>query len=261
MDLATLDSSKLELAMKLATTLAKSNVVPQHFRGKAEDVFACLVMGSELGFQPMTALNSFVNIQGTTAPKAQAMLSLAKSRLADLIVVIDEGPNEVTTRMTLGKNTYSSTWNDKRAADMGLLGKDNYRKQKATMFKWRSVSDCLKIICPHILNGLSLAEELQDLDGEVIKKPAAEMTWQECYEEDFPTPPEEKECGPLYRIRNGKFRGKQLKELTPNEITDYATDLNTRKHMKPWEQQLYSVLTQYLVELKLNEVVVNEVKL
>jgi hypothetical protein len=261
MDLATLDSSKLELAMKLATTLAKSNVVPQHFRGKAEDVFACLVMGSELGFQPMTALNSFVNIQGTTAPKAQAMLSLAKSRLADLIVVIEEKENEVKTTMTLGKNTYSSTWNDKRAADMGLLSKDNYRKQKATMFKWRSVSDCLKIICPHILNGLSLAEELQDLNGDEIKKTVVEMSSTELLDADFPIPPEEKECGPLYRIQNGIYRGKQLKDLTNLQISNYASELSLRKKMKPWEQQLYSVLTQYLVELKLNEVVVNEVKL
>ncbi len=243
--------------MKLASTLAKSTVVPQHFRGKPEDVFACLVMGSELGFQPMTSLNSFVNIQGTTAPKAQAMLSLAKSRLANLVVVIEEKESEVKTTMTLDKNTYTSTWNDKRAADMGLLGKDNYRKQKLTMFKWRSVSDCLKIICPHILNGLSMAEEYQDLDAEPIKKKVVEMTSTELLENDFPIPEIEKIAGPEYRIQQGKLRGKQLKDIDPEELKDYAGDLAVRKTLKPWEQELKLALNEYILQLKQKENVIN----
>ena len=58
MELLLLDDSKFNQAVRLAQTLAKSKIVPVHFQNKPEDIFACLALGSELGFQPMQALNS-----------------------------------------------------------------------------------------------------------------------------------------------------------------------------------------------------------
>lgn len=247
MELAILEGQKFADAVKLAETLSRSSVVPAHFRGKGSDVFAAIIMGAELGFQPMTALNSFVNINGTTAPKAQAMLSLAKAKLPNLIVEIKESKTEVSVMMKLGENNYTSTWTDERASAMGLLGKDNYKKQKITMYKWRAISDCLKVICPHILNGFSMYEELVDIEQ------AAPIGSAALIEEDFPIPPEEKEVGPLYRIQNGKFRSKQFKDLTKDELYDLFEMLDTRKNLKPWEVELRGNVSAYLVQLKNDE--------
>ena len=84
MELQLFDENKFNQAVKLAATLAKSTIVPMHFRNKPEEVFAALVMGAELGFQPMQALNSLVMIQGNATLKASTMLALARAKIKDL---------------------------------------------------------------------------------------------------------------------------------------------------------------------------------
>lgn len=76
---------------------------------------------------------------------------------------------------------------------------------------------------------------------------------QKQLERDFPIPPEEKEPGPLYRVQNGKFRGRQLKDIDPEELRGYVETLDKREFstgLKEWEYNLRDVLVDYLVELE-----------
>lgn len=160
------EQKKFNHAMVMSQTLAKSTIVPMHFRRKPEEIFACMTLGQELGFHPMQALNSIVIIQGTATLKAASMLAMARAAIPDMTVKIVEDmvKFEVKTTITRGSDDFTSTWNDEKAGAMGLLGNDNYKKQKMTMYRWRSVSEALKIICPDVLMGLSSDVEMNDLD-------------------------------------------------------------------------------------------------
>jgi hypothetical protein len=249
-ELQLFDESKFNQAVKLASTLAKSTIVPMHFRNKPEEIFAALVMGAELGFQPMQSLNSIVLIQGSATLKASTMLALARAKVKDLQVEITEKENEVVVTVKRNGDSYIATWNDSKAAAMGLLSKDNYKKQKMTMFRWRGISEALRIICPDILQGLYSAEEMDDLPPIVDRTDPAGQLLNELRnapELDFPIPPEEKAVGPLYRFQNSIHRGKQLFQVSTMEIEEYLEKLNKRTTpKKPWELELQKVLSEYL---------------
>jgi len=61
-----------------------------------------------------------------------------------------------------------------------------------------------------------------------------------------PTPPEEKTCGPLYRFSNGKFIGKQFKDLSKEELEEYYEYLVEKKNSLPWQKDLCFIMSEYL---------------
>jgi len=244
----------------VASTLAKSTIVPQNFRGRPEDVFAALVLGSELGLSPMQSLNALVIIQGQTTLKAQTMLAIARAKLPKMKLEISSDANSVTVTAKRDENDpgYTTTWDDAKAGAFGLLGKQNYKSQKLTMYRWRAISEALRIIAPDVLLGLYATEELEDI---VVEKNVQQVL-NESLNEDFPIPPEEKIVGPLYRIQNGKFRNLQFKDIDLIELESYVDDLDKRKIKKSWETQLCSDIKSYIANydlykeqlLELNEV-------
>lgn len=76
----------------------------------------------------------------------------------------------------------------------------------------------------------------------------------EDMDNDFPIPPEEKVSGsPDYRIQNAKLRGKQLKDIDPEELADYL-DLLEKRHAKniakSWELEVKTSIREYLENLE-----------
>ena len=69
-------------AMNLAQMLAKSSMVPAHFRGKAEDIFVAVSWGLEVGLGPLQALNGIAVINGRPAIWGDAALALVRSHPA-----------------------------------------------------------------------------------------------------------------------------------------------------------------------------------
>lgn len=253
-ELSLYDKDKFDSAVKIAQTLAKSKIVPVAMQGKPEDVFAVLVMGAEIGIQPMTALNSINVIQGKPCISPQLMMALVRGRLPGSIIDIkqDESKQTVTVRAARSKDElaaglyYEATWSMERAERMGLTLKDNYKKQAKTMLTWRAVAEACRMQFPDIILGLYAPEEFQDFDGQLLDKTVSKNELKTMMDEDFPIPEEEKIVGDLYRIQHGKFRTKQLKDLTVEEIAEYREELIKRKTRKEWENDLISVFSQYL---------------
>lgn len=265
MDLMLFDETKFNQAVRLAGTLAKSSIVPKHFQGHAEDVFACLVLGAELGFQPMQALNSIVMIQGSATLKAQTMLALVRAKCPKAIinVTLNEAKKEATCFAARDdKDTgYTSTWDFDKAYMAGFakawdkdnkkwIVKDNWQKQPTNMAKWRAISETLRVIFPDVIQGLYATEEMEDL-APIKNDPLIDL--QQAAREDAErmrleqSKPEDSIVGPLYLIQNGSMRGTRLWELSLVEIEEYLGKLNTRKTAKKdWELELIKVFTEYL---------------
>lgn len=252
-ELTLFGGESLELLYKACATLSKSKMIPVGLQGKQEDIFAILVMGNELGIRPMQALNSINVIQGKPTVSPQLMIAMIKGKLPDSVIDIksDEVKGVVTcttarSRQDLKDGLYfTSTWDMVKADKMGLSMKDNYKKQAETMLRWRAVAESCRITFPDIIMGLYMPEEFQDFEGNTIEKPESDI------DKDFPIPPEEKVVGDLYRVQNGKFRSKQLKDLSVDEMAEYREELIKRTTpKKEWEINLINVFGQYLKSLE-----------
>jgi len=251
------DKDKFDHAVRVAQTLSRSSMVPMNFRGKPEDVFACLVLGSELGFSPMQALQSIVIIQGNVTLKAQSMLAVARAKLPDLKLTIKESENSVTVtcQRKSGDAPYIAIWDDEKAKAFGLLGKDNYKKQKLNMFKWRAISEALRVIAPDVLMGLYSTEEMLDVEIEKSEtqqiQDAIKLDQQALIAEVKEKNPEDYELGsPTYMVQNAKYRGKRFNEIDPEELADYLDTLEKRDFKKEWESELITSIRLYLIALE-----------
>lgn len=227
--------------------LSKSDMVPAIFKQKPDNVFATILYGKELGLSPIVSLNSISVIQGQVSLKVQTMNGVVLSNHPQAIIQItqDEVAKKVIVSAQRNKDdvAYIATWDMEKAKQMGLAGKDNYIRQPLTMLRARALSEALRMKFADTLLGFLSTEEMEDLPP--IRETMSQTLRREV-EMESPTPPEEKVVGPLYRFSNGKFIGKQLKDLSKDEVEEYYNYLVDKKNTLPWQKDLCFILSEYL---------------
>lgn len=153
-----------DAAYQVATRLSESAFVPQQFRGKPVETTAAILAGLEVGLQPMAALRSFDIIQGQAAPRAITLRAVVQAHGHEMVLV-----ESTTTRCRMkGRRANSAewqtvTWTMDRAKDLGLVGKDNWKKQPAAMLVARATSELARLIASDAILGIGYtAEEIED---------------------------------------------------------------------------------------------------
>lgn len=149
-----------DAAYQVATRLSDSAFVPQQFRGKPVETTAAILAGLEVGLSPMQAIRSFDIIQGTAAPRAITLRALVQSHGHEMILV-ESGPTRCKMK---GRRRDSSewqtvTWTIERARDLGLVGKDNWKKQPAAMLVARATSELARLIASDAILGIGYSSE------------------------------------------------------------------------------------------------------
>jgi hypothetical protein len=146
--------------MAMADQLFRSGFLPQSIKN-AQQAFAIITLGQELGLGPWAALNGVSVIQGKPTVGPQAMLGMINRSGLLEDMKIEETDNSCSVTMKRkGRAPYTFTFTDADAQAMGLLGKDNWRKMKATMRRWRAINGCERIVFPDIINGMYPPEEI-----------------------------------------------------------------------------------------------------
>jgi hypothetical protein len=151
-------------AYKVAEKLVQSSFVPQSFRGKAIEATAAILSGIEIGLSPMSALKAFDIISGQAAPRAitQQAVAQANGHAVELV-------ESTTTRAVVrcrrrgAENWQTVTWTIDRARALGLVGKDNWKKQPDAMLKARALAEASRLVAADALLGIPYSsEELAD---------------------------------------------------------------------------------------------------
>ena len=159
----------LEAMLKVASKFAEAEIVPKQFQKKPADLLVVLQMGYELGIAPVRAINSISVINGKPTLNAELQLALIYERYPSAFVKIEEDEKKKEVKVTMARDraaletSYTAIWNEAKAGAMGLLEKDNYRKQKMTMFKWRAIAEARRFVFPDICSGILAPEEAQDI--------------------------------------------------------------------------------------------------
>lgn len=287
--LAVFDATALNQAYEFSEKLAKSSIVPNQLRGKPADIMVVLQTGIEMGLSPMMSLRSVDVIHGTPALKPQTMLALIRSRFPKALIDIkDDGVGTATVRMARDRDYpdegFTSVWTTERAQTMGLLSKDNWKKQKITMLRWRAVGEAARLTFPDLLMGLYSSQEVQDyaidpnagLEDFDLKQDVADAKTELAKPEDVSSKSSEEdivdaqfkevddnqealiEAKIIAQIENrdyifplGEFKGKKLHEVEIGKLRDYLEKLETAakastKKMSEAQSALIANLSAYV---------------
>lgn len=157
--------------MRFAEVVSQAKgMLPRAYEGNPANVLVAIQYGASLGIEPMAALQNIDVIQGTPTLSAKAVAAMVRANGHKLWMSEDE--QNMSATCTIVRNddkehpvtvTRDKAW----AQRMGLLTKDNYKKQPTTMLMWRAVTACANRACPELFLGLGgayTADELHDMD-------------------------------------------------------------------------------------------------
>lgn len=195
--------------MQKAEVLIASGLLPAHLR-KPEQVVAVMLRGRELGIGPMEALTSINVIQGKVTSSTQLMLALIyrSGYLED--IDMQRGDPAVCMMKRKGMKPHTVKFGTPDARAMGLMGKDNYKKQPATMFLWRAIAMCARVVFPDVVGAVYTPDEL----GMEIQSDTAEQRVSDWEVIESPTTAYVHESDPrLARVRSLQSEGKTASEI------------------------------------------------
>lgn len=151
-------------AFEVAKSLVETSFVPSQFKNKPMEATAAILSGAEVGLSPMASLKSFDIIQGTAAPRALTLRAIVQSQGHEMI--LDES-TETRCKMR-GRRRGDSEWikvqwTIDRAKGLGLLSRDNWKKQPAAMLVARATSDLARLVAADAILGIGYTiEEVAD---------------------------------------------------------------------------------------------------
>ncbi|MET9957396.1 hypothetical protein ABZ135_38380 [Streptomyces sp. NPDC006339] len=159
-------AQEADLAYQMAQKLANTSFVPASLRGKPGDIAAAILAGAELGLKPMATLKSIDIIQGTPALRAHAMRAVLQGQGHEIELV-----ESTDTRCRMrGRRAGAEAWQEvewtiDRARLMGLLNKDQWKKNPKGMLVARATGDVSRLIASDALHGMPYVSE--ELEGTV----------------------------------------------------------------------------------------------
>lgn len=167
-------------AMQMAEMLSSSQMVPKNYQNRPQDTLVAMMMGSELGLNPIQALQNIAVINGKPAIYGDALLALVQShpRFGGHEESFDDATMTATcTVWRKGDPTkHTVKFSQEDAQKAGLWGKSGpWQSYPKRMLMWRARGYALRDKFADALGGLITVEEARDIPPEQdITPPRAE---------------------------------------------------------------------------------------
>lgn len=197
-----LEPSNFQEATQMAEMLAKSQMVPKHYQGKTQDTLVAMMMGSELGLNPIQSLQHIAVINGKPSIYGDALVALVQNHPA--FGGIEEWFDDQTMTAHCrvwrkGGKKHEQTFSKQDAEHAQLWGKQGpWQTYPKRMLQMRARGFALRDQFADALAGLITAEEAEDYpeerdmgparkaEPETTGRPALEQYPQEDFEANFP---------------------------------------------------------------------------
>lgn len=221
----------LDAMLRQADLFVKSGFFPKHVDSK-EKALVIMLKGRELGLPFTEALGKISVIQGIATTKVETLLGLARKtgQLQDFKVKYH--PNEINpeycevTITRKGQSPHTARFGDQDAKAMGLDQRDNYKKQKGTMYQWRAIAKNLRVTFPDAIGGLYLEEEISDVVIDHSEAPQVTEVVQPEKQIEAPSAKPSAEVSDVpddqlgnYVLSVGKYKGMRLTQVIA-EVND-----------------------------------------
>lgn len=114
----------MQIDLRVAAELAKSDIVPKAFQGKASNILVAIGLGRSLGLEPAPSLYGMHVIEGTPSPTAKLQAALVR-RAGHKLRILEHGPEQAVVQIVRADDpefpvTVTFSIDDARAA--GYLG-------------------------------------------------------------------------------------------------------------------------------------------
>lgn len=195
-----LSVSNMQEAMQLANMICHSQLAPANYKNKPEDTLVAMMMGHEVGLNPMQAIQNIAVINGRPSIYGDALLALVQNHPAfgGINETFDESTMTATcTVWRKGGQEHTQTYSQTDATTAGLWGKQGPWKQyPKRMLTMRARGFALRNQFADALCGLVTREEAEDMERverdvtphrpvtQIENKPALPVYTQEQFKEN-----------------------------------------------------------------------------
>ena len=157
---------------KQAAEIIKSGFLPPSIKTPAQAI-AVILTGRELGIGMMEAFRGIHIIDNRPSISPQLMMSLIyNSGVAENIKIESTATECIVSGNRKGQPAVTIKFTTEDAKSMGLLFRDNWKKQQQNMLRWRAISAWARLTCPDVIGGLYTPEELENSDDVIGKNEA-----------------------------------------------------------------------------------------
>ena len=174
-----MNPANLQEAMQLANMLAGSQVVPKYYQGKAQDALVAMMMGAEIGLNPIQSLQNIAVINGRPSIWGDAMVALVQNHPAFGGIEESFDDATMTASCTVWRNggpRQTQTFSEVDAKKAGLWNKAGpWQQYPKRMLQLRARGFALRNQFADAIAGLITAEEAQDMPIERDITPAVTL--------------------------------------------------------------------------------------
>jgi hypothetical protein len=226
-------AQEADAAYQIAQRLVVTSFVPPAFHNKPADAAAAILAGSGLGLDPLQSVGAFNIIQGRAAASAMTLRAIVQAAGHE-IVLVESGPTRCRMKgRRAGETEWQEVlWTHDRAKQLGVTGKENWRKQPQAMLVARATSELCRLVAADAIMGIASgysAEELADGDqtvttvGQIVEAEtpaAAPVGMKRMQRKPLPKvapPPPEPEPDPVYEDPDDEAEDEANPEGPENE--------------------------------------------
>ncbi|MDX2349138.1 MAG: hypothetical protein QNK32_01985 [Porticoccus sp.] len=163
----TLQPENLKEAMELSAMLSNSDMVPKLYRNKPQDTLIAMMMGAELGLNPIQSLQNIAVINHKPSIYGDALLALVQNHPAfgGVEETFDEAAMTAScTAWRKGGTKHTQTFSQADAVSAQLWGKQGpWTQYPKRMLQWRARGFALRDQFADALGGLITIEEARDI--------------------------------------------------------------------------------------------------
>lgn len=166
-----LQPANITEAMQMAEMLARSQMVPKGYQGKPQDTLVAMMMGAELGLNPIQSLQNIAVVNGRPSIYGDALLALVQNhpKFGGQEESFDEATMTATCTVWRkgDEKRHTVTFSKLDAEKAGLWGKQGpWQQYPKRMLMWRARGYALRDKFADALGGLITVEEAQDMPTE-----------------------------------------------------------------------------------------------
>jgi len=181
-----LQPQNMSEAMEMANMLSGSQMVPKNYQNKPQDTLVAMMMGSELGLNPIQALQNIAVINGKPSIYGDALLALVQNHpsFGGIVESFDESTMTATcTVWRKGGEKHTQTFSAADAQTAGLWGKSGpWTQYPKRMLTFRARGFAVRDTFADALAGLITREEAEDIPAERNITPRQEPAQQNALE-------------------------------------------------------------------------------
>lgn len=177
--------------LRYAQEVSQADILPDAYKNRPSDILVAMGFGQAMGLSPMESLYRINVIKGKPTMSAELIAAQVRKAGHKLRITKDREHLSVTATIIRSDDPdspFSEIRDQQWAQNMGLTGRENYRKQPLTMLTWRAITAVAREACPEALYGVAYTpDEMYDMQPQQPSQPAPAVQ-QPTQAEEEPVP-------------------------------------------------------------------------